>query len=154
MYHGWSDQAINPRNTIDYLNSVIELLARDHRLGRDRGHLAKAQREASTFIRLFMVPSMAHCGGGPGVNTFDALTALERWVEQGIAPDTITASNAGLGLGPNVMSAAPGTLTRPLCAYPKVARWTGKGSTSEAASFRCVMPKNADRDDDDRDEDD
>jgi len=70
-------------------------------------------------------------------------------VEQGIAPETITASNAGLGLGANVMSSAPGTLTRPLCAYPKVARWTGKGSTSDAASFRCVSPEKSDREDDD-----
>jgi feruloyl esterase len=151
MYHGWSDQAINPRNSIDYLNSVIEFLARHDRHDRERGHLAKTESEAEDFIRLFMVPSMPHCGGGPGVNTFDALTALERWVEQGIAPDRITASNAGFGLGPNVMSAAPGTLTRPLCAYPKVARWTGKGSTSDAANFRCVKPEKDD--DDDRDDD-
>jgi len=83
------------------------------------------------------------------VNTFDALTALERWVEQGIAPASIRASNAGLGLGPNVMSAAPGTLTRPLCSYPNVAGYVGTGSTSDAANFRCVSPEGGDKDDDD-----
>lgn len=138
MYHGWADQAINPRNSIDYLKSVSDSFARD---GGDEGKGSrKGEGEVSSFIRLFMVPSMPHCSGGPGVNTFDALTALERWVEEGVAPASITASNAGLGIGTNVMSAAPGTLTRPLCPYPQVARWTGKGSTSVAANFRCAAP--------------
>lgn len=149
MYHGWSDQAINPRNSVNYLNSVADFFARHERGGHKRGE----RKDVSSFIRLFMIPSMPHCLGGPGVNTFDALTALERWVEDGISPESIRASNAGLGLGPNVMSAAPGTLSRPLCAYPKVARWTGKGGTSDAANFRCVKPEKADGDDDDRDDD-
>jgi len=149
MYHGWSDQAINPRNSVEYLNSVIDFLGRHDRHGKAKGQAKKAAKEAAKFIRLFMLPSMPHCLGGPGVNTFDALTALERWVEQGIAPDSIRASNAGLGLGPNVMSSAPGTLTRPLCAYPNVARYVGRGSTNDAASFRCVNPDSGDRDDDD-----
>ena len=149
MYHGWSDQAINPRNSVDYLNSVIDFLGRHDGHGKAKGQAKKAAKEAAKFIRLFMLPSMPHCLGGPGVNTFDALTALERWVEQGIAPDSIRASNAGLGLGPNVMSSAPGTLTRPLCAYPNVARYVGRGSTNDAASFRCVNPDSGDRDDDD-----
>jgi feruloyl esterase len=151
MYHGWSDQAINPRNSVNYLNSVADFFARHEGKGEREGD--EANRRISSFIRLFMIPSMPHCGGGPGVNTFDALTALEKWVEDGMAPESITASNAGLGLGPNVMSAAPGTLTRPLCSYPKVARWTGKGSTSDAANFRCVKPGKADGDDDDLDGD-
>jgi feruloyl esterase len=148
MYHGWSDQAINPRNSINYLQTVSDFLKDHDRRDRGRGHGGKPEK-AGEFIRLFMLPSMPHCAGGPGVNTFDALTALERWVEQGIAPESIRASNAGLGLGPNVMSAAPGTLTRPLCAYPKVARWTGSGSTSDAANFRCVNPEKGEREDDD-----
>jgi feruloyl esterase len=153
MYHGWSDQAINPRNSIAYLNGVARFFARhDGRQGRGK-EVGQAKHKVDSFIRLFMIPSMPHCSGGPGVNTFDALTALEQWVEHGIAPDMITASNAGLGLGANVMSAATGTLTRPLCAYPRVASWTGRGSTTEAANFRCVMPRNSDGDDDDREDD-
>ena len=136
MYHGWSDQAINPRNSIDYLNAVAGFFNGDDGQEDQQG----ADGEVSSFIRLFMIPGMPHCSGGPGVNTFDALTALERWVEDGTAPEAITASNAGLSIGPNVMSAAPGTLTRPLCPYPKVARWTGAGSTNDAANFRCLAP--------------
>ncbi len=141
MYHGWSDQAINPRNSINYLNSVADFFARhEHEGDEENGRV-------SSFIRLFMIPSMPHCSGGPGVNSFDALTALERWVEHGIAPQSITASNAGLGIGANIMSSARGTLTRPLCAYPRVARWTGRGSTNEAANFRCVRPDDDDHED-------
>jgi len=139
MYHGWSDQAINPRNSIDYLNSVADFFARGRGLER-----REAGGRVNSFIRLFMIPSMPHCSGGPGVNTFDALTALERWVEDGIAPHSITASNAGAGIGANIMSSAAGTLTRPLCAYPRVARWTGRGSTNDAANFRCAKPEKLD----------
>jgi feruloyl esterase len=141
MYHGWSDQAINPRNSIDYLNSVADFFARHEPEGDEESG------QVSSFIRLFMIPSMAHCAGGPGVNTFDALTALERWVEHGIAPQSITASNAGVGIGANIMSSSRGTLTRPLCSYPRVARWTGRGSTNDAANFRCVRPDDDDHDD-------
>ena len=147
MYHGWSDQAINPRNSIDYLESVREFFDGDHERTRGR----RSAGEVDRFIRLFMIPSMPHCAGGPGVNTFDALSALERWVEHGTAPDAIPASNAGLGIGPNIMSSAPGTMTRPLCAYPKVARWTGKGSTNDAANFRCVSPERSHRDENEDD---
>jgi len=143
MYHGWSDQAINPQNSVNYLNSVGQFFA-SHGHQHGRGEFEDAKKDISSFIRLFMIPSMPHCLGGPGVNSFDALTALERWVEDSFAPDEIIASNAGLGIGPNVMSAVPGTLTRPLCPYPKVARWTGEGSTSLALNFRCVKPKGSD----------
>src|SRR5713101_6137453 len=75
MYHGWSDQAINPRNSVNYLNSVADFFARHE---RRRGHGGgESKRQISSFIRLFMIPSMPHCLGGPGINTFDALTALE-----------------------------------------------------------------------------
>lgn len=72
---------------------------------------------------------MHHCGGGPGPNTLDALTALESWVEGGIAPDAIVASHA----------TATGTIdrTRPLCSYPKVAVYYGRGSIDDAKNFSC-----------------
>ena len=77
---------------------------------------------------------MGHCAGGPGPNTFDALTALENWVEKGIAPDKLIATHSTGGKVDR---------TRPLCPYPQVARYTGKGSIDEAASFACVMPEAA-----------
>jgi feruloyl esterase len=74
---------------------------------------------------------MQHCSGGPGPNQFDALTALENWVERGVAPDTLLASH---------LTAGKVDRTRPLCAYPMVAKWNGTGSTDEAANFTCVKP--------------
>src|SRR5258708_5756973 len=65
MYPGWSDQAINPRNSVNYLNSVADFFARHE---RRRGHGGgESKRQISSFIRLFMIPSMPHCLGGPGV---------------------------------------------------------------------------------------
>jgi feruloyl esterase len=78
-----------------------------------------------------MVPGMGHCRGGDGPNTFDALTALETWVEKGKAPDQIIASHSQAGKVDR---------TRPLCAYPMVARYKGTGSIDDAANFVCRMP--------------
>ena len=80
---------------------------------------------------MFLVPGMQHCGGGPGPNAFSMVTALEQWVEKGVAPDQVIASHLTNG---NV------DRTRPLCAYPKEARYTGTGSTDQAANFSCVLP--------------
>jgi feruloyl esterase len=76
-----------------------------------------------------MAPGMGHCGGGEGPNTFDMVDALERWVEQGTAPDRIVASHLTDGKVDR---------TRPLCPYPQIAQYTGSGSTDEAASFVCT----------------
>jgi feruloyl esterase len=113
MYHGWSDQLIAPQNSINYYNRVVEA----------RGGADKAKDD----IRLFMIPGMAHCGGGEGPNTFDALGALEQWVERKKAPNQLVASRTNRGA----------TVTRPLCPYPQVALYNGSGSTDEAASFTC-----------------
>lgn len=132
LYHGWSDAALPPVNTINYYKSVVAKLG---------------QRNASTFITLFMVPGMQHCAGGPGPNSFGATVtsaqsepnsdmslALERWVEAGIAPSQIIASKRQ---GPDPKS--PVTRARPLCPYPQIARYKGSGSTDEAANFVCTM---------------
>jgi feruloyl esterase len=79
--------------------------------------------------RLFMVPGMNHCGGGDGTSTFDMMSALEQWVEQGKAPDSIPASR--------VRNAAVDR-TRPLCPYPQVAKYSGSGSTDEGKNFTCA----------------
>jgi len=83
------------------------------------------------FFRLFMVPGMFHCGGGVGADTFDKLGPLAGWVEGGAAPDAIPASRV---IGGKVVR------TRPLCAYPEVARYRGSGSTDDASNFACVKP--------------
>lgn len=117
MHTGWVDPILPAPDVIKYYDEVADTM----------GGLADTQK----FFRLFMAPGMGHCSGGPGPNTLDALTALENWVEQGIAPDTIIATRRR----------ADGSVerTRPLCVYPKVARWTGRGSTDDAASFSCVL---------------
>ena len=81
--------------------------------------------------RLFMVPGMLHCGGGDGTSSFDMLSALQQWVENGKAPDRIDAARVRNGIIDR---------TRPLCPYPQVAVYTGRGSTDEAANFSCRVP--------------
>jgi feruloyl esterase len=122
-YHGWSDPDITPLNSINYYQSVVDLAA------RSSNH---ALHDTKDFYRLFMVPGMQHCTGGPGPSRFDTLSALEQWVEHGTAPDKIVASHV----------AADGSVdrTRPLCPYPQQAQWKGTGSTDDAANFGCALP--------------
>jgi feruloyl esterase len=127
LYHGWCDAAIPPQAAIDYYESVQKKMGK---------------KAAAEFVRLFMVAGMQHCGGGAGANSFgqmgvaqgDARTnisaALEKWVETGVAPEVIIA----------VRKTASGARTRPLCAYPKVAKYKGTGSTDEAENFECAAP--------------
>ena len=118
MYHGWNDGLISPFNSINYYNSVVAKM----------GGPAKTE----TFARLFMIPGMGHCGGGPGTNDFDKVGVLEQWVEDGVAPDKIIASHLKDGVA---------DMTRLLCPYPMIAQWKGTGSTSDAANFACVNEK-------------
>ena len=117
QYHGWSDPQISPGNSVQYYQRVAESLG-----GASKLHAS---------YRLFMAPGMAHCGGGDGPNTFDMVSALEQWVEQGKAPDHIVASHSTSGVVDR---------TRPLCPYPQVASFKGSGSTNEAANFVCKAP--------------
>jgi feruloyl esterase len=114
QYHGWSDPQISPGNSTQYYRRVAEAVGGGEAM--------------QSSYRLFMAPGMGHCGGGQGPNTFDMLGALEAWVEQGQAPDRITASHSTNGKVDR---------TRPLCPYPQVAVYKGTGSTDEAASFAC-----------------
>ena len=84
-------------------------------------------KSQSDWMRLFMAPGMGHCGGGPGVNTFDSIGTLEKWVEKGITPDQM------MGMG------AQG-LTRPLCPYPQYAEYKGTGDLKDAAAWACKAP--------------
>ena len=106
-----------------------------------KGLQAANNGDASNFARFLRVPGMGHCSGGPATDQFDAITPLVNWVEQGQAPAQVIATARGVGNagGVNVdvpLTWAPGR-TRPLCAYPKVARYVGSGSVEEASNFRC-----------------
>lgn len=144
MWHGWADPLVNPRNSINYVRSV-EAGSRGNEQGDD-----DAARSTQSFLRLFMAPGLTHCAGGPGLNTFDTLTALERWVEQGRAPDKLIASHTNLAFPDNVMVATPpaGDFSRPLCPWPQVARYTGRGSTTDARSFVCARVEDNQGEDD------
>jgi feruloyl esterase len=113
QYHGWDDQLISPLFSIEYYESVV---ARD------------ASRGVQEFYRLYMVPGLGHCGGGPSPSLFDMETALEAWVERGVAPDSVIATHYSNGQPHR---------TRPLCPYPKVAAYKGNGDVDVAASFEC-----------------
>jgi feruloyl esterase len=115
QYHGWSDPDITPLNSINYYESV-----------------QRATPGADEFYRLFLVPGMQHCGGGPGPSKFDMITALEQWVEHSTAPERVVASHVTNGVVDR---------TRPLCPYPQEAQWKGSGSTDQAENFDCAMPK-------------
>ena len=116
MYFGWADTALNPLMGIDYFEKVG----------------AKIGPTTPDFFRLFMVPGMAHCRGGVGPDEFDAATALVEWVEKGIAPNQILATQN---------SGEKTVRTRPLCPYPQVAKYKGTGSPDEASSFVCSNPQ-------------
>ncbi len=101
----------------------------------------KGLQDASSMARFYRIPGMGHCSGGPATDQFDMLTPLVNWVEKGQAPEQIIATARGVGNpgGANVEvpAAWPASRSRPLCAYPKVARYNGAGSIEEAANFTC-----------------
>jgi feruloyl esterase len=120
LYHGWNDQVIFPEGSIDYYENVDDTLS-----SKPGG----AAENASDFFRLFMVPGMTHCRGGPGTDQFDAQAAVEAWVERGVAPASIEARHVEDG---------DATRTRPLCPYPQVARYDGSGDTDDTRNFVCA----------------
>ena len=118
LYHGWSDPAISAYGTVGYFDAVSKIVG--------------GQKEIDAFAKLYLVPGMHHCSGGPGPNEFDMLTALENWVEKGQSPGAITATHRENGAV---------TRTRPLCAHPQVARYKGTGSVDDAANFTCEVAR-------------
>jgi feruloyl esterase len=114
MYHGWSDPAISAYGTVNYYDKVSKAVG--------------GQNEIDAFAKLYLVPGMHHCSGGPGPNEFDMLTVLENWVEKAQSPGPVTATHRSDGRVDR---------TRPLCPHPQVARYGGSGSVDDAANFRC-----------------
>jgi len=115
MYHGWSDPGISAAGTVAYYDEMVRAVG---------GPIA-----ADSFTRLYMVPGMHHCSGGPGPNSFDMLPVLEAWVEKGVPPASVIAAR--------IVDGKP-ERTRPLCPHPQVARYAGQGSIDDAANFACV----------------
>ena len=133
LYHGWNDPAIPALSTVNYYDAAVAKMGRG---------------DADSFVRLYMVPGMQHCGGGPGADSFgwvgdlkfhdaahSANLALEEWVEKGTAPETIIASKFEGNDREHTK------MTRPLCVYPLVARYKGQGDTNDAANFVCEAGK-------------
>jgi hypothetical protein len=138
LFHGWADAAIPPTNSIGYYESV----------GARMGTQKRAQ-----FVRLFMAPGMQHCLAGPGPSSFGGVTAavqppnpavdlsaaLERWVEQDIAPESVRAVRAR-DMVRALFDPTQGGVERSglLCAYPKQAKWNGSGDPADASRYTCV----------------
>jgi hypothetical protein len=131
-YHGWADPLIFPQGSIDYFNRVVAA----------NGGLKRVQE----FDRLVMVPGMNHCLGGAGaVNFGQSLVvlvsldpSLQRWVEQGVAPDMLIATtDQRLATHAAENPTQPAAFTRPLCPYPEEAQYKGVGDPTNAANFVC-----------------
>ncbi len=132
LWHGWADVGLNPLRTIQYYEGVRK------KVGKNK---------INNFMRLFMVPGMYHCEGGPGPDIFDDLTALERWVEKGKAPGQMTAykTKEANSFYPNrapanVIDKRSILRSRPLCNYPLLPSYKGKGSIDDEKNFKCVAP--------------
>jgi feruloyl esterase len=118
LYHGWADQQVAPGSSVEFYKAVLDS--------------SGGPEQTSNWIRLFMAPGMAHCSGGEGPDTFDKISAMEQWVEQGKTPDQIIAAHKTAGKIDR---------TRPLCPYPQVAHYNGTGSIDEASNFSCRLPQ-------------
>jgi feruloyl esterase len=129
VYHGVSDPIFSVDDTERWYRGV------DHRSGG----------RAEQFARLYPVPGMGHCSGGPAADQADFITPLVRWVEQGVAPGAIVAQARGAGNAGGVNAEVPADWaadrTRPLCPYPSVAIYRGRGSVEQASSFVCRLPR-------------
>lgn len=173
-FHGWADALVPTQDFVSYYERVAArdrgqseetpasyggdlvstvIQGPEYRNGDDGSASGDPASKTAQYFRLFLAPGMGHCSGGPGPNQFgnvqpaavpadpehNLLLALQRWVEQGVAPRSVTATKFV-----NDTPASGVAATRPLCAYPRVARYTGHGDPNDAASFTCVRGARAD----------
>jgi hypothetical protein len=128
IYHGWADPIVAPLGTVDYYETVE----------RTMGGRAPTQ----AFARLYMIPGMKHCFGGPGAFAIDYIAALEAWVERGEAPDALHAEHLdGRHDGPSMIRPFPRPagevrFSRPIYPYPSAYRYSGSGAPEQAGSYR------------------
>lgn len=118
MYHGWADSLISPFLSLTYYDALRKTMG----------------PTVDSFARQFFVPGMDHCMPGNGAGNFSMLDALSNWVEKGVPPDATGVSDRIVGVSAN------GKFSRPLCPYPKIARYSGAGDVNVAASFICDAP--------------
>jgi feruloyl esterase len=109
LFHGWADQIVPPEETIAYFDGV------------------RTRRPVDESVRLFMLPGVEHCGGGPGPASIDPLAAVVSWVELGKAPERLIATGSGM--------------TRPLCPYPAETKYNETGDRNDPAAYTCVVRK-------------
>lgn len=134
LYHGWDDAAISPGSTVGYFKEVQRTMG---------------EEKVNSFARLYMAPGVEHCAQGPGPSAFGQFgmetvkgpkyglfDSLQNWVEKGSPVDDVVATKYEPGEG----GARKAVMTRPLCAYPKVVKYSGAGDTNEAANFTCAAP--------------
>jgi len=139
IYQGWADPLVVPFQTVTLYNGLVKQFG--------------GLQETQNFARLFMVPGVAHCGGGAGPNAFnsasvaggippstdpghDIFSAMIHWVEDGVAPAQVVATKYVDGKPANGVA-----MQRPLCPYPQKAWRKGDGDTNDAASFTCAVDK-------------
>jgi len=136
QYAGMVDSIVTPLSSVKFYQSVVA--AQGHKAG------AAALARTQDFYRLFLAPGVGHCGGGPGPNQFgqaggvgdaehDMVVALEQWVEKGVPPTRIVATKF---VSDDKEKGA--AMTRPLCAFPQVAKYQGSGAVTDAANFVCA----------------
>jgi feruloyl esterase len=154
MWHGWTDTTLEPRNSVNYYNSVVAVTGAGLHLpglldeagenGALHAHRRQYLEETQEFFRLFMAPGVNHCGGGAGPNSsfaytlgnavgpldadHDILAALDRWAIDGVAPERLFASHFTGGTADK---------TRPVCVYPQIARYSGHGDPNAPESWSC-----------------
>ena len=130
IYQGWNDFPLRPQRAIAYLESV--------------GKAMGGAEETADFFRMFMVPGMVHCAGGPGAWQADYTDPIVKWREEGEAPERIVATQPGPvamdHLDAEATTGQQRSFTRPLCAYPKLAQYDGAGDPDDEASFGCAAP--------------
>jgi feruloyl esterase len=114
-YQGWIDQQVIPQTPMKYYETAVKTMGGEQRI--------------QEFMRLYMLPGVGHCSGGPGADTIDYLTYLENWVERGDSPDQLLATHY------DDVTGRP-AFTRPVFAYPDSARYSGRGDVSDAANWR------------------
>jgi feruloyl esterase len=129
-YHGGADPVVPLADSVHYYQRVVA----DQQRARRLGSANEAERATGDFYRFFVAPGLAHCQGGPGPAPMELQQALEDWVERGKAPERLIAARSAGGANNEAF-------TRPLCPYPQVARYDGRGSPNSAGSFNCVAPE-------------
>jgi Tannase and feruloyl esterase len=119
LWHGGNDSALSVKSTTAYYQRVVAAMG--------------GQSNTDQFVRYYTAPGVNHCGGGPGADTADLLTALDRWVSRRHEPETLTARKVDPATGATLLS-------RPLCVYPAYPRYKGHGDPNAASSFVCTEP--------------